>query len=162
MKLAGLLEKSQKNVEALEAYREALAHYRKAEVNAPRLDCLTRIVKLDPHNIEEHLEFAELAIRSRQIKVAMPALLHAAELARQAGDENLYEKLVDQAHALDPADEVASIRATELDLKRGNSAQAVKLIEPILAKTPDDLEVLELACRAYLGIGEYTRAQPLC
>jgi len=92
----------------------------------------------------------------------MPALLHAAELARQAGDENLYEKLVDQAHALDPADEVASIRATELDLKRGNSAQAVKLIEPILAKRPDDLEVLELACRSYLGIGEYTQAQPLC
>ena len=162
MKLAGLLEKSQKNVEALEAYREALAHYRKAELNAPRLDCLTRIVKLDPHNIEEHLEFAELAIRSHQTKVAMPALLHAADLARRAGDESLCEKLVDQAHALDPADEVASVRATELHLKRGNAAEAAKLIESILAKRPDDLEVVELACRAYLGIGKYSQAQPLC
>ena len=147
MKLAGLLEKSQKNTEALEAYREALGHYRRAGLNAQMLDCLTRIVKLDPNNLEEHLELAELASRSRQIKVAMPALLRAAQLARRAGDESRWEKLVDQAHALDPADEVASIAATELYLKRGNFAEAAKLIEPMLAKKPDDLEVLELACK---------------
>ena len=147
MKLAGLLEKSQKNAEALEAYREALGHYRKAGLNAQMLDCLTRIVKLDPNNLEEHLELAELASRSRQNKVAMPALLRAAQLARRAGDESRWEKLVDQAHALDPADEVASIAATELYLKRGNFAEAAKLIEPVLAKKPDDLEVLELACK---------------
>ena len=91
MKLAGLLEKSQKNVEALEAYREALGHYRRAGLNAQMLDCLTRIVKLDPNNMEEHVELAELAIRSHQNKVAMPALLHAAQLARRAGDESRWE-----------------------------------------------------------------------
>src|ERR1035438_7869195 len=64
-KLAGLLEKSQKYAEALEAYREALAHYRKAGLSPQMLDCLNRIVKLDPNNIEEHVELAELAIRSR-------------------------------------------------------------------------------------------------
>jgi len=162
MKLAGLFEKSQKNVEALEAYRDALAIYRKASLNAQMLDCLNHIVKLDANNLEEHLELAELYIRSRQNKVAMPALLRAAQLARRAGDETLWEKLVDQAHALDPTDEVASIAATELYWKRGNAAEAAKLIAPVLAKRPDDLEVLELACRAYLGIGNYAEAQPLC
>ena len=162
MKLAGLLEKSQKNVEALEAYREALGHYRKAGSNAPMLDCLTRVAKLDPHNIDEHVELAELAIRSHQNKVAMPALLHAAELAQRAGDESRWETLVDQAHGLDPADEIASTMATKLYLKRGNAAEAAKLIVPILAKRSDDLEVLELASRAYLGTGNYIQAQPLC
>ena len=151
MKLAGLLERSQKNSEALEAYREALGHYRRAGSNTQMLDCLTRIVKLDPNNLEEHVELAELASRSRQTKVAMPALLRAAQLARRAGDESRWEELVDQAHTLDPADEVASIAATELYLKRGNAAEAAKLIEPLLAKKPDDLEVLELACRGFLG-----------
>src|ERR1019366_3814860 len=117
MKLAGLLEKSQKNAEALEAYREALTHYRNAGLNAQLLDCLNRIVKLDPNNIEEHVELAELAIRSRQNRVAMPMLLHAAQLARRAGEESRWEKLVAQAHALDPADEVATIAASELHLK---------------------------------------------
>ena len=32
----------------------------------------------------------------------------------------------------------------------------------MLAKRSDDLEVLELACRAYLGTGNYIQAQPLC
>ena len=162
MKLAGLLEKSQKNTEALEAYREALGHYRKAGLNAPMLDCLTRIIKLDPNNLEEHLELAELASRARQTNVAMPALLHAAQLARRAGDESRWEKLVDQAHALDPTDENASITAAELYLKRGNFAEAAKLIAPVLAKRPEDLEVLDLACQGYLGVGNYTQAQPLC
>jgi tetratricopeptide (TPR) repeat protein/GGDEF domain-containing protein len=162
MKLAALLEKSQKNIEALETYREALGHYRRAGLNAQMLDCLTRIIKLDPNNLEEHLELAELASRSRQVKVAMPALLRAAQLARRAGDEGRWEKLVEEAHALDPADEVASINATELCLKRGNFAEATKRIEPVLAKRPDDLEVLDLACKGYLGAGNYTQAQPLC
>ena len=162
MKLAGLLEKSQKNTEALEAYREALAHYRKAGLNPQMLDCLNRLVKLDPNNIEEHVELAELAIRSRQNRVAMPMLLKAAQLARRAGDESRWEKLVAQAHALDPTDEVATIAASELHLKRGNATEAAKLIEPLLAKRPDDLDVLELACRANLGISNYAKAQPLC
>jgi tetratricopeptide (TPR) repeat protein/GGDEF domain-containing protein len=162
MKLASLLEKGQKNAEALEAYREALGHHRRAGSNTQMLDCLTHIVKLDPNNLEEHLELAELASRSRQIKVAMPALLHAAQLARRAGDESRWEKLVDQAHALDPSNEVASIAATELCLKRGNAAEATTLIAPVLAKRPDDLEVIELACNGFLGAGNYTQAQPLC
>jgi tetratricopeptide (TPR) repeat protein/GGDEF domain-containing protein len=162
MKLASLLEKSQKNTEALEAYREALGNYRRAGLNSQMLDCLTRIIKLDPNNLEENLELAELATRSRQNKVAMPALLRAAQLARRAGDESRWEKLVDQAHTLDPADEVASIYATEIYVKRGNFAEAAKLIVPLLAKRTDDLEVLELACRAFLGVGNYTQAQPLC
>lgn len=162
MKLAGLLEKSQKNTEAIEAYREALGHYRRAGLNAQMLDCLTRIVRLEPNNLEDHLELAELASRLRQSKVAMPALLRAAQLARRAGDENLWEKLVDQAHALDPANEAASTAAAELCLKRGNFAETTKLIAPLLAKKPDDLELIELACKGFLGIGNYTQAQPLC
>ncbi len=162
MKLAGMLEKSQKNAEALEAYREALELYRRAGLSAPTLDCLARIIKLDPNNIEEHVELAELAIRSRQNRVAMPALLQAAQLARRAGEETRWEKLVDQAHALDPANEVATIAASELNLKRGNYTESAALIEPVLAKRPEDLEVLELGCRATLGTGNYLQAQPLC
>ncbi|MGO8788827.1 MAG: tetratricopeptide repeat protein [Terriglobia bacterium] len=162
MKLAGLLDKSQKNTEALEAYREALVHYRRAGMSTQMLHCLTRIVKLDADNLEEHLELAELSVRSRQPKVAMPALLRAAHLARRAGDETRWEEIIDKAHTLDPADEVASAAATELFLKRGEYAEATKLVEPLLAKEPDSLEVLEFACRAFLGIGNHAQAQPLC
>lgn len=162
MKLAGLLERSQKNTEALDAYREALGHYRKADLTEQMFDCLAHIVKLDPGNLEENLEFANLASRSGQSKVAVPALLHAAQLARGAGDESRWEELVDHAHTLDPTDEFAAIAAAELCLKRGKPTEATKLVEPLLAKRPDDLEVLELACKGLLGAGNFTQAQPLC
>jgi GGDEF domain-containing protein/tetratricopeptide (TPR) repeat protein len=108
------------------------------------------------------LELAELASRAKQVKLATPAFLRAAQLARRAGDEARWEKLVEQAHTLDPADEAAAIAATELYLKRGDANACVRLIEPVLAKKSDDLEVLELACQSYLGTRDYTQAQPLC
>ncbi|MGO8819501.1 MAG: tetratricopeptide repeat protein [Terriglobia bacterium] len=162
MKLAGLLEKSQKTSEALEAYRESLGYYRIAGSNAQMVECLSRIVKLDPNILEEHVELAELASRSRQTKVAMPALLRGAQLAHRAGDEARWEILVEQAHKLDPTNEIASTAAAQLNLKRGNFVEAAKLIEPVRAKYSDDLELLELGCRAYLGAGNYSQAQPLC
>lgn len=162
MKLAILLEKGQKNNEALEAYREALPHFRKAGASAQVFDCLMHVVKLDRNNLEEHLELAELAARLQHSKEVMPVLLSAAQIARQAGDESRWEKLIDHAHRLDPADEIATIATTELNLKRGNFAQALELIEPILARKPDDLNVLELASKSLLGAGKYLQAQPLC
>ncbi len=162
VKLGTLLEKGQKNTEALDAYREALGIYRKGGVTTQMLEGLSRIVRLDPNNLQEHLELAEIAGRARQVKVAMPTLRRAAFLARKSGDESLWEKLVEQAHALDPTDEVASIAVAELNLRRGNPAETARLIEPLLAKRPDDLELLELACRSLLGVSDFTRAQPLC
>ena len=162
MKLATLLEKSQKTAEALEVYRQGLELYRRAGADKLALDCVTHIVKLSPDRMEDQLEFAELASRAHQSKVAVPAFLRAAQLARLAGDESRWETLVDRAHALDPADEDASIAATELNLKRGNTAEATKLIEPVLAKRAEDLQVVEFACRAFLGVGYFVQAQPLC
>jgi tetratricopeptide (TPR) repeat protein/GGDEF domain-containing protein len=161
-KLARLLEKNEKYPEALEAYREALGRYRKIGNTAQAFECLTHIVKLDPNNLGEHLELAELATLSRLNKVATPAFLRAAQLARQAGDESQWEKLVERAHQADPADEVASIAAAELFMKRERPAEALVLIGPLLEKRPEDLEVVELACGAYLGVGEFDKAKPIC
>ncbi|MBZ5671242.1 MAG: tetratricopeptide repeat protein [Acidobacteriia bacterium] len=161
-KLAGLLEKSQKTNEALETYREALGHYRKLGTSALAIECLSHIVKLDPNNLEEHRELGELASLSRETAVAAPAFLRAAQLARRAGDESRWEKFVEQAHEIDPSDEAAGIAAAELYLKRGQAAEAVALVGPVLEKKPEDLEVLELAGCAYLGVEDYATARPLC
>jgi tetratricopeptide (TPR) repeat protein/GGDEF domain-containing protein len=161
-KLAGLLEKSQKYAEALESYREALAHYRKSGMETRMFECLSHITVLDPSRIDEHVEYAELAVKARQSKVATPLYLHAAQLSQEAGDESGWEKFVAEAHRLDPTDEVATIAATELEMRRGNAAQAAILIDPVAGRKPNDLEVLKLACLANLEIRNFAKAQPLC
>jgi tetratricopeptide (TPR) repeat protein/GGDEF domain-containing protein len=160
-KMAVLLEKSQKNSEALEAFREALEIHRKAGAAAQALDCLQHIVKLDPNNANAHVELAELAARSHQPKVATPAFLRAAQLARQAEQEDRWAELVERAHILDPVDEAASIAAAEVYLKKDRTTDVIPLLEPIVQSKPDDLQVLELLSLAYLHTGDYVKAEPL-
>jgi len=162
MKLGGFLEKANKGNEALEVYREALEVQRAAGAGAQVVDCLQRIVKLDPANLEAHVQLAEQAERARQPKVATGAFLQAAQLARKAGQDDRWAELVERAHELEPADEAASIAVAELFLQRERGAEVVALLEPILGARPDDLTVLELLTRAYVQTGDYAKAQPLC
>jgi GAF domain-containing protein/cytochrome c-type biogenesis protein CcmH/NrfG len=162
MKLGGLLEKTGKGSEALEAYREALELHRTAGAGAQVLECLQHIVKLDPTNLEAHVHLGEQAVRVRLPKVATAAFLQAAQLARKAGQDDRWAELVERAHELDPTDEAGAVAAAELFLKRERGAEAAVLLEPIAQQKPDDLTVVELLTRAYVQMADYTKAQPLC
>lgn len=161
-KMAALLEKTQKNSEALETYRAALDLHRAAGAAQPSIECLQHIVKLDPDNLEAHVELAELASRARQPKIATPAFLQAAQLARKAGQEARWSELVERAHLLDPSDEAACFAAAEVFLKKDRAAEALPLLEPLAQSKPDDFSVLELLSQAYLRTGDYVKAEPLC
>lgn len=161
MKLGALLEKTSKGPEALETYREALAQYRAAGAATQILDCLQRIVKLDPNNLNAHVELGEQAVKARLPKSATPAFLQAAQLARKAGQDDQWAELAERAHALDPEDESASIAAAEVYLKKERGADVVTLLEPIFQAKPDDLPVLDLLARAYLQTKAYEKAQPV-
>jgi diguanylate cyclase (GGDEF)-like protein len=162
MKLGALLEKTQKGGEAVEAYREALTQYRAAGAGAQVLDCLQRIVKLDPENLNAHVELGEQAVKMRQPKPAAEAFLQASQLARKAGEEDRWAELVERAHMVDPTDEAACTAAAELFLKREQGSEAAALLEPIYESKPDDLPVLELLARSYLQIKDYGKAQTCC
>ncbi|MFB3922498.1 MAG: GAF domain-containing protein [Terriglobia bacterium] len=161
MKLGALLEKTAKTAEALEVYRGALEQYRATGAATQILDCLQRIVKLDPNSLAAHVELGEQAVKGRLLKVATPAFLQAAQLARKAGQDDQWSELVERAHNLDPEDESASIAAAELYLKKDRAAEVVTLLEPVLQAKPDDLPVLDLLSRAYLQTKAYDKAQPV-
>ncbi len=162
VKMAPLLEKTQKNSEALEAWRAALEIHRPAGATQQALDCLHRIVKLDPENMAAHIDLAELASRARQPKMATPSFLKAAQLARKGGQEDRWAELIERAHALDPADEASSSAAAEVFLKKDRAAEAIALLEPLAQTKPDDLAVLELLTQAYTRAGNFAKAEPLC
>ncbi|HEV2350570.1 MAG TPA: tetratricopeptide repeat protein [Terriglobia bacterium] len=161
-KLGGLLEKSQKNAEATESYRTALDIFRKSGATPRAMECLERITKLDPGNIAAQIELGETAAGARQPKTATPAFLKAAQLSREAGDDERWAELVERAHKLDPADEAGCLAAAELYLKKNRGADAVTLLEPVYANKPEDIQLLELLSAAYLSVGNYAKAQPVC
>ncbi len=161
MKLAGLLERAGKSSEALDVYREALVQFRKSGAMAQVQDCLEHLVKLDPSNLEANFQLGEMA-GTRQPKIASPAFLRAAQLARQAGDENRWGELVDRAYAVEPSSEVNCIAAAEVRLKRNRAAEVIALLEPLLPGKPDDLQILDLLAQSYLRTNDYEKAQPVC
>ena len=161
-KLAALLEKSKKTGEALEAYRAALDIHRKGGASAATVDCLQHIVKLDPENLDAHLDLAETATKAGQTKIATPAFLRAGQLARHEGLKDRWAELAVRAHSLDPADEDASIAAAEVFLLRGQITEIIPLVEPLYQHRPDDLTVLKILTQAYLRSGDYAKAEPLC
>ena len=161
-KLASLLEKSKKNNEALEAYREALKLHLKAAATQQAIDCLEHMVKLDPESLDAHVQLGELASKAGQIKIATPSYLHAAQLARKAGQENRWAELVERAHSLDPAEEAACIAAAEVYLNKDRPAEAIPLLEPVSRSKAEDPTVTELLARAYLRTGNHEKGEPLC
>ncbi len=161
LKLAGLLDKSQKRSEALEAYREAFKLFRAGGGASQALDCLQHIIKLDPSSVEAHVELGELASRAHQTKTATAAWLRAAQLEQQAGHEDRWAELVERAHKLDPGDEAGCLAAAQLFLKKDRAAEAVALLEPLARGRPDDLAGLELLARAYLRTGDPVKGEPL-
>jgi tetratricopeptide (TPR) repeat protein/GGDEF domain-containing protein len=161
-RLGGFLERTNKTTEALEVYREALGQHRAAGAGAQVLDCLQRIAKLDPKNLNVKVELGEQAVQVKQPALAAASFLQAAELARQAEQEDRWAELVERAHLVDPSDEPASIAAAELYLNREKGAEVAELLEPILAGKPDGLVVLELLAKAYLLLKNFDKAQPLC
>ncbi len=161
-RLAPLLEKAQKNSEALDAYRELLNIYSHAGQNSQTLDCLQHIVKLDPNNIQPNLQLAEMASQAGLPKVACPACLRAAQLARNEGQEERWAELVERAHSLDPDDEEASLSVARLLLSRGKAAEAAALAEAVAGKRPEDLEVTDLLARAYIQTEDWDKAEPIC
>ena len=160
-KLAALLEKSQKKSEALEAYREARALYRKARAGAQLIACMEHIVKLAPEDLEANVELAESASRANQMKLATQAFLQASQLAHQAGQEDRWAELAERAHTLDPTDPAASIAAAQVYLERGKAAEAIELLRPLADSQPDNLTILNLLAHGYLAIRNYDQAQPI-
>jgi tetratricopeptide (TPR) repeat protein/GGDEF domain-containing protein len=159
MKLAPLLEKTQKNSEALETYREALRLHLKAGSSSAAIECLQHIAKLDPENLDASLQLADMASQSGLLKIAAPAYLHVAQLARASGQENRWAELAEKAYSLNPADEAAAIATAEVRLKRNQPREAIALLEPIIERRPDDLGTLELLAGAYVDAGEWAKAE---
>jgi diguanylate cyclase (GGDEF)-like protein len=161
MKLAPLLERSQKTGEALEVYREALSLHLKAGSKAAAIECLQHVAKLDPDNIQTNLQLGELASQNGDPEVASEAYLRAAQLARAAGQADRWEEWSERSHQLNPGNPAAAMALAEVRVNHNQGRQAISLVEPLVARQADDLAALKILALAYVLEGEWAQAEPL-
>jgi tetratricopeptide (TPR) repeat protein/GGDEF domain-containing protein len=161
-KLALLLKQSRKTDEAIDAFRQAAAAYRRNGEAAHVLECLKHLVELEPDNLDEQVELAEAARETGKLALATSAFMKAAEIARRNGMEERWAELAERGYQLDPSNREACVAAAEVCLTRDHSREAIALLEPIYRGDPTDAKALKLLCRAYLSSREYAKAEPLC
>ncbi len=161
-RLATLLAQTNKTADAIDAFREAAGAWRHNGDTARALECVQHWVDLEPGSLEAHAELAELASDSGKPALAAQELLQSAEIARKKGLADGWADLVERAHKLDPANEAGCVAAAEVGLARDRASDAAALLEALSPSRLNEATVQDLLCRAYLRLGEYGKAGPVC
>jgi tetratricopeptide (TPR) repeat protein/GGDEF domain-containing protein len=157
---AFLLQRQNRVAEAIALYSAAaklfFEHIRLEEA----VTCLEKIAQLDPDNSECHVKLAEAAARLGKNELAAHGYLRAGQLALAAEDLELALDFFGRAHALAPRDRSVALLYAEACLRKGEPAEAVRLLESF---SPGEMDTTFLVVfgEALLRAGELDRARPV-
>jgi len=155
---AFLQQKQNRPEEASEQYGKAAELFTLAGREEDALFCLERMAQLEPENLPRQVKLAEVAERNKRNTLAARALLRAGQLATASGatDESL--KYLARAHALAPQERSVALLYGAAKLRKGDAADAAKLLEPFAAKEADPV-FLETFSEALVRSGQLDRAR---
>ena len=155
---AFLQQKQNRPEEASEQYGKAAELFTLAGREEDALFCLERMAQLEPENLSRQVKLAEVAERNNRNTLAARALLRAGQLATASGatDESL--KYLARAHALAPQERSVALLYGAAKLRKGDAADAAKLLEPFAATEADPV-FLETFSEALVRSGQLDRAR---
>ncbi|PYU02888.1 MAG: hypothetical protein DMG34_14785 [Acidobacteria bacterium] len=155
---AFLQQKQNRPEEASEQYGKAAELFTLAGREEDALFCLERMAQLEPENLSRQVKLAEVAERNKRNTLAARALLRAGQLATasRATDESL--KYLARAHALAPQERSVALLYGAAKLRKGDAADAAKLLEPFAATEADPV-FLETFSEALVRSGQLDRAR---
>ncbi len=155
---AFLQQKQNRPEEASEQYGKAAELFMLAGREEDALFCLERMAQLEPENLSRQVKLAEVAERNKRNTLAARALLRAGQLATASGatDESL--KYLARAHALAPQERSVALLYGAAKLRKGDAADAAKLLEPFAATEADPV-FLETFSEALVRSGQLDRAR---
>ena len=155
---AFLQQKQNRPEEASEQYGKAAELFTLAGREEDALFCLERMAQLEPENLSRQVKLAEVAERNKRNTLAARALLRAGQLATASGatDESL--KYLARAHALAPQERSVALLYGAAKLRKGDAADAAKLLEPFAATEADPV-FLETFSEALVRSGQLDRAR---
>jgi diguanylate cyclase (GGDEF)-like protein len=155
---AVLLQKQNRNDEAVEQYTAASEKFLTAGKNDYALACLERISQLDTENAERHIALGELAERIGKNVIASHGFLRAGQLVEAAGDLDRALDLLARAHKLVPSQRGAALLYAQALLRKGDAAAAAELLGS-MAESENDPSFLETYGIALMRSAQLERAR---
>jgi diguanylate cyclase (GGDEF)-like protein len=155
---AFLQQKQNRPEEASEQYGKAAELFTLAGREEDALFCLERMAQLEPENLARQVNLAEAAEHSNRNTLAARALLRAGQLATASGATEESLRYLARAHALAPHERSVALLYGAAKLRKGDAAEAAKLLEPFAATEADPV-FLETFSEALVRSGQLDRAR---
>ncbi len=155
---AVLLQKQNRNDEAVEQYTTASEKFLAAGKEDYAVACLERITQLDSESAERHIALGEMAERLGKNAIASRGLLRAGQLVEAAGDLDRGLVLLARAQKLAPAERGAALIYAQALLRKGDAPAATALLAP-MAESEHDPAFLETYGVALMRSSEVDRAR---
>ncbi len=155
---AFLQQRQNRTEEASEQYGKAAELFTAAGRQEDALFCWERIAQLEPDNLSRQIKLAEVAEKSGRNLLAARALLRAGQLASAAGAADDSLKLLARAHGLAPQERSVALLYAAARLRKGEAAEAAKLLEPFSASETDPV-YLETFADALMRSGQLDRSR---
>ncbi len=155
---AVLLQRQNRNDEALEQYVQASEKFLAAGKTDYALACLDRMAQLDTDNPARHAALGELAEQLGNAPLAARGFLRSGQLAAVAGEQEQALEWFARAQALAPAEPGVALLYAQAMLGQGRAAEAAALLEPFAA-TQRNAAFLEIYGAALMRAGELDRAR---
>jgi len=143
--------------DAAEAYRISLQEYQRLGDPRRALDCLTRVVKLDP-KIEDYREQARIAEALHEPAVAAGALVHIGIMLESNGQDA--SETYERAYKLDGSNLAARLGYGRAMNAQRRYAEVVELLKPLATYPSSPQEAREHYGAALLALGRIEEAEP--
>ncbi len=145
--------------DALREFQDAFKLCQKRELKREAFDLLRRLASLDPSNIANRLNLAGLFVREGMLDDAQREFASLLEEVRRQSGADLVIRVAEQMLHAFPENTDALGALIFAKLATGAHAEAVQLLEPAVAKSPDDIALRESLVSAYEASGDDTAAR---
>ena len=147
--LAGLYAQQKLIVDARHQYLSVAEHYVREGNSQEALHIYQKIADLDPENTAIHVKLAEAYQRENQLDKSYDAFVVAAgELRRQNKEGEALQTYL-RAIKVNPRGQAALSSSINIYLQGNRHAEAVQMLEELLAERPNDAETLTLLSRVH-------------
>ncbi|HKC49239.1 MAG TPA: tetratricopeptide repeat protein [Myxococcota bacterium] len=147
--------------DALREFQEAFKICQKRELKREAFDLLRKVASLDPSNIANRLNLADLFVREKMLDDARREYAGLLEEVRRQTGADLVLRVAEQMRRAFPDSREALDALAWGRIQAGEPAEAVRLLRAALPKYPDDIPLRESLVSALEAAGDVGSARKI-
>ena len=159
LKLAGLLEKLGRPIDAVREMHIAAGRLEEQGDVEQLKGVLVRMIQLDPSDLPARKKLASLTAKQGAKTDAKLELKNLAAHAKSVGDEREFFALNERMHQLDPTDAGIACELAGLYLKKSKARIALMRLKPAYDAHPQDPRILECLVMAFNALDRPDKAR---